>query len=150
MGYKKTQIGTLFIVFMCVFVALISIPAFLGKGVQVLTSTPFLVSYGLIFIILLLFFRMQLELTPEGVRITYGIGIIRIFLPIDKVHRTESISTKWYWGLGIRYTPEGVLYNIQGLQAVRVYYEVGGQKKSVMLGTAAPEDLAHALEKAFP
>lgn len=150
MGYKKTQIGTLFIVFMCVFVLLISIPAFLGKGIQVLTSTPFLVSYGLIFIIVLLFFQMQMKLTPEGVRITYGIGIIRIFLPIDKVHRIESIRTKWYWGLGIRYTPDGVLYNIQGLQAVRVYYEIGGQKKTVMLGSAAPGELARALEKAYP
>ncbi|WP_159038497.1 hypothetical protein [Brumimicrobium mesophilum] len=54
-----------------------------------------------------------------------------------------------HYGLGIRFTAQGMLYNIQGLKAVKIKYISNGKSKSVMIGTAEPEILKEALEKHF-
>lgn len=80
---------------------------------------------------------------------SYGIGLIRIRFKIDKLEATQIIKTPWYYGLGIRVTPKGMLYNIQGSKAVEIKYLGNGKSKSVMIGTAEPELLVKALEDNF-
>ena len=85
----------------------------------------------------------------DGVRLKYGIGLISLKFKMDEVESLESIKTPWYYGLGIRITPKGILYNIQGLKAVRIHYLKDGKSKKVMIGTDEPEELMKALNSAF-
>jgi len=150
MAYKEKQIGWTFISLMLAVWAVIAITFLLNAGSKPLGWTSFLVATALIGLVVLLFYQMKLETQKGGIRISYGIGWISIFLAVDRIDKTESIKTPWYWGLGIRHTPKGILYNIQSLSAVQIFYQVGTQKKTVMIGSKTPENLASALEKAFP
>ncbi|MEM1135923.1 MAG: hypothetical protein AAGI07_08780, partial [Bacteroidota bacterium] len=75
--------------------------------------------------------------------------LIRISFKIDRLEQAQIIKTPWYYGLGIRMTPEGMLYNIQGPKAVKIRYLSNGRNKSVMIGTLEPEKLNKVLETHF-
>ena len=150
MEYQEKQIAWTFVSIMLAFWAVIAITFLLQAGSKPLGWTSFLVATALIGLITLLFYQMKTEVQKQGIRITYGIGWVTIFLAMDRVDRTEAIQTPWYWGLGIRLTPKGTLYNIQRLSAVRIFYQVGTQKKTVMIGSKSPEQFARALAISFP
>jgi len=110
---------------------------------------PFVAITGLFIVISSLFYKLTIELDESVLRLSYGIGLIRIRFKIDKLIETQIIKTPWYYGLGIRVTPKGMLYNIQGSKAVMIKYLKNGKSKSVMVGTPEPEQLIQALEYNF-
>ena len=93
-----------------------------------------------------MFYKLTVELSDSTLKLTYGIGLIRIKFKIDELLQTNIIRTPWYYGLGIRITPKGMLYNIQGLKAIKIDYTSSGKRKSVMIGTPEPDQLKKALE----
>lgn len=118
-------------------------------GNNPLPFVPFLLLTGLFIIICSLFYKLKIEVDESTLRLTYGIGLIRIKFKIDELKYIEIIKTPWYYGLGIRITPKGMLYNIQGSKAVNIKYIRNGRNKSVMIGTPEPEQLKKALEDNF-
>ncbi len=73
--------------------------------------------------------------------------MIRVKFKINHPERTEVIETPWFYSLGIRITPKGLLYNIQGFKVVRIEYSSIGKNRFVMVGTPEPEQLKKALEE---
>ncbi|WP_143155886.1 hypothetical protein [Cyclobacterium lianum] len=146
MVYRKSQTGWVVItIFGSVSIFLFL--AFVNQwGSKPLPLTPFLV-LELFFVGLgFLFYKLTVELGESTLRLTYGIGLIRITFEMDQLLETEIISTPWYYGLGIRITPKGMLYNIQGSKAIKIDYMRKDKKKSVMVGTPEPGRLKKALE----
>ncbi|SHM44909.1 hypothetical protein SAMN04488057_101487 [Cyclobacterium lianum] len=144
--YRKSQTGWVVItIFGSVSIFLFL--AFVNQwGSKPLPLTPFLV-LELFFVGLgFLFYKLTVELGESTLRLTYGIGLIRITFEMDQLLETEIISTPWYYGLGIRITPKGMLYNIQGSKAIKIDYMRKDKKKSVMVGTPEPGRLKKALE----
>lgn len=115
-------------------------------GNNPLPLIPFLVSAGLFVFIGSLFYQLTIELNGSVLKLIYGIGLIRITFKIDRLVAVKTIKTPWYWGLGIRITPKGMLYNIQGSKAVKIEYISNSKSKSVMVGTPEPERLKQVLE----
>lgn len=146
MTYKKSQIGWILLV---IFVAVI-VFLYLGYlnqlGNNPIPLMPFLVLTMLFVAICLLFFKLTVAIDGSTVRVIYGIGLINIRFRIDKLIRVEIIKTPWYYGLGIRMTPKGMLYNIQGSKAIKLEYISSGKRKSVMIGTPEPKKLKEVLE----
>jgi len=118
-------------------------------GNNPLPLIPFVVLAGLFVIISSLFYKLTIELHGSVLKLIYGIGLIRIQFKIDNLVETRIINTPWYYGLGIRITPKGMLYNIQGSRAVEIKYLSNGKSKSVMVGTPEPERLKQALVDNF-
>jgi hypothetical protein len=149
MIYKKSQLGWLLIAFVSATLLFLFL-AYLGQwGDNPIPLVPFLLLAALFVVIYLLFYKLTIEIRGSELRIIYGIGIIKIVLKIDELISVEEIITPWWYGLGIRITPKGMLYNIQGLKAVRLEYVSKGNVKSVMVGTAEPEKLARVLKESF-
>ena len=149
MKYKKSQVGW---VAMGIFapVILFLYLAYANQwGNNPLPFVPFLLLSGLFIIICSLFYKLTIELDESTLKLIYGVGLIRIKFKIDKIEHIEIIKTPWYYGLGIRITPKGMLYNIQGSRAVEIKYVSNGKSKSVMIGTLEPERLKQALEDNF-
>jgi len=94
-----------------------------------------------------MFYKLSVELQGTKLRLIYGIGLIRFKFNIDQLECSEIITTPWYYGLGIRITPKGMLYNIHGSKAVRIEYITNGKRESVMIGTPEPEQLKNSLEQ---
>ncbi len=149
MKYRKTQIGWVAIG-LFVPVILFLLLAYANQwGDNPLPLIPFIILVGLFVVISSLFYKLTVELEESVLRLIYGIGLIRITFKIDRILAVKTIKTPWYWGLGIRITPKGMLYNIQGSKAVKIAYIRNGKNKSVMVGTPEPVRLKQILEENF-
>lgn len=150
MKYRKSQTGWITIFFFAPFLVFLFLSWVFQWGNNPVPFWMFLILEMLFIVITALFYRMTVEVYDGFVVIRYGIGTIQMRFNIDSIQNTETVKYPWYYGLGIRITPKGMLYNIHGLKAVRVEYTLGGKKKTIMIGSAEPEKLQSALLEAFP
>lgn len=149
MTYKKTQIGWFAIWTFIPAVLLMYLFYFKQWGNNPLPYSMFLVMAGFFLLILALFYQLKVELEGTTLRLSYGIGLIRFRFNLNAPVETRVITTPWYYGLGIRITPKGMLYNIHGRKAVEISYLRDGKKRSFMVGSAEPEELKRVLDEAL-
>ncbi len=64
-------------------------------------------------IILILFYKLDIIITSQYAIASFGIGLLYKKIAINDLDITTARGVKipWYWGIGIRFTPEGTLYN---------------------------------------
>ena len=147
--YHKTQYASTLLVIFILCLLFLYILYFFQIGNNPVSSAAFTV-FTLIFIAIgILFYKMTTIVTKQEIKVVYGIGVVRFNFKIDKLTTVEITKTPWYYGWGIRYTPEGWLYNISNLCAVRITYEYNGSGKTVTIGTPDPENLREAIKSAF-
>lgn len=147
MEYSKTQLGWFFLSLMIIGAIATCGLLFLDLGEIYISKTALwaiLISCG---VAALLFYQLRVSVSEKTLLLVYGIGIIRIKINIEKLQKVEIIRNPWYYGLLIRITTEGMLYNIQGLKAVKITHVKNGTAKTFMVGTAEPEKLKKAIEK---
>jgi hypothetical protein len=149
MSYKETQYGWLISVFFVAVIGFMTLMYLEQWGTHPVPKTPFLIMVGLFVFILSLFYKMTIHVEGRTIKIVYGIGLIRIKIKPDRISGVKVFNVPWYWGVGIRITPKGWLYSINGFKALIIEYEKDGLYKSVLVGTPAPEELKSALEQHF-
>jgi hypothetical protein len=88
--------------------------------------------YGLLALGLALFSTLTVEVDADEIRVRFGIGFYRRTVPLGNVLRSDVVRTKLWWGVGLRWTPAGWLYNIGGREAVRLELV---QERPVMIGS---------------
>jgi len=59
------------------------------------------------------------------------------------------LVSPWYWGLGIRITPKGMLYNIQSRKALALRYVYQGKEKEILIGSKDRSQLETLLKANF-
>lgn len=136
--YRHTQIG-----YLMIFVV--------GSGLYLLLNFFYLHGFNIFFVAvfallavcLLLFAALTVTVEGQNLSIRFGIGIIRKKFPVREIDSTEVVRNPWYYGWGIRKTPDGWLYNVSGLLAVELRMK-NGEKYRV--GTNDPLGLREALE----
>ncbi len=84
--------------------------------------------------------------TTTHVVIRFGIGLYRRAIPLERIERVTAVRSRWYDGWGIRWTRQGMLYNVAGLDAVRVDLVDG---RSLRIGTDEPGRLRSAIQYAL-
>lgn len=149
MIYRKTQTGWWLIAIFTIPILWLVFAHFQQWGSRPLTELSLAFALILLTLIVLLFYRLTVEVENDRIRLTYGIGLIKITLRIEELISTQVVKTPWYYGLGIRITPKGMLYNIQGTRAVLMEYMHKGELKTVMVGSAEPEKLKELLDARF-
>ena len=146
--YRKSQISWLMIVVFSLILGIISVSYFVQAGRNPLDEVSFSVLAGFLLLLLLCFYKLTIVVDNRRIQIIYGIGIIRISIRPEALRTVEIVKTSMLAGWGIRITADGMLYNIQGRQAVRMQY--GKEKlKTVRIGTAQPQALSEAITAAF-
>ena len=88
--------------------------------------------YGLLALGLALFSTLTVEVDAREIRVRFGVGLVQRTIPLADVVRCDPIRTKLWWGVGLRWTPAGWLYNIGGRDAVRLDLS---QQRPVMIGS---------------
>lgn len=143
MIYQHKQTGYFIIVIFLIFLAVGFVPLFMMENIQFASY----IIIGIAFLLLLLFYRLNIQVFSDKIVLKYGVGIIKITKKVDKINATHIIRTPWYWGLGIRFTPDGWLYNIHSLNAVKLDYTEDGKLRKITLGHPHPLELKNVIEK---
>lgn len=86
-------------------------------------------------IIILLFFKLTVTISEVKITASFGFGLIKKSIELDNLNlqSTEVIKTPWYYGIGIRVTPYGFLYNTKPGMAIRLKYK--NSEKEFLVGT---------------
>lgn len=136
--YKHTQIG-----YLMIFI--------IGTGLYLLLNFFFFHGFNILFIAvfamlavcLVLFAVLSVNVDSRDVSLRFGIGVIRKKFPVTGIETAGVVRNPWYYGWGIRKTPDGWLYNVSGLLAVELRMKSGEKYR---IGTDDPLGLLNAIE----
>ena len=101
---------------------------------------------GLFLVVMLLFHSLKVKVDDVAIHLSFGIGLIRRSIPLERVAVCAPVRNRWIYGFGIRYVPWGWMWNIGGLDAVQLTYANG---KHFRIGTDEPELLEAAIHEAL-
>ena len=98
-------------------------------------------------IVILLFFKLTITITETNITAAFGFGLIKKSIELENINLQllEEIKTPWYYGIGIRITPYGVLYNTKPGMALRLKYK--NSEKEFLIGTENIEEIKKVLSK---
>jgi hypothetical protein len=96
-------------------------------------------------LVYLLFYGLTTKISAEIITLSFGIGLIRKRILINRISNVETVKTPWYYGYGIRFIPNGMLYNISGSEGIEI--EFNDTKRVVRIGSKNPGLLKLQIEK---
>jgi hypothetical protein len=146
--YQHTQPGTLVRALMGVVLALfgaLTVGAFMDGSTEV--AFAFLLGDSLMVLVLLVFHSLHIEVTDRAVSASFGIGWVKKSIPMEQVVGCRRVKSRWWYGWGIRWIPNGWMYNVSGLDAVELQLASG---RVFWLGTDDSDGLYKAVESAMP
>ncbi|MDP1570494.1 MAG: hypothetical protein Q8L86_10855 [Vicinamibacterales bacterium] len=140
MAYRHTQVSRL----------ALGIAGVQALGVAAMLASPAVpwvpaAILGAVLPVPLIFSRLTTEVDGGELRFWFGGGFWRTRIPLAAITSVEPVRNSWWWGWGIRITPDGWLYNVAGVDAIRVAQQNG---ITLRIGTDEPRELARAVEKA--
>jgi hypothetical protein len=136
--YKHTQRGDMIIgLFAAVILLLLAMIILEGFEWVVL------IVLGIMCGVLLVCSELTVTVDERELRIQFGpVGLIRKSWSLDEIESVNPVNNPWYYGIGIHWTPRGVLYNVSGFRGVEVRLYSGTLFR---IGTDEPEVLCRAI-----
>jgi hypothetical protein len=145
-AYQHTQPGTLMRISFAIAVLGFLVGAALAAGSDPKMMAVLAVLALVMFLAMLLFHSLTVEVARGYLFIRFGVGLVRKRWPLKDIESVEIVRNRWWYGWGIRLTPHGWLFNVSGNDAVQVRFESG---KQVRIGTDEPRKLHRAIESAL-
>lgn len=143
MRYSNTQIGYPF--FVACFSVLATVFTITKLGLQETKGeNDIIVLIVVLSIVLLMTFRLKVNIVDNKLELTYGIGLYKKRFDLTDVKKVTLVKNKWYCGWGVRISSEGTIYNISGFDGVKVDLQSG---VSFIVGTNKPIELFQVLNK---
>ncbi len=142
-AYRHTQPGTLMRVTFAVAILGFLVGAMLAGASDPTMMAVLLVLALVMFLVMLLFHSLTVEVARGYLVIRFGVGLIRKRWALQDIDGAEAVENRWWYGWGIRITPHGWLFNVSGSDAVQVRLVSG---KQVRIGTDEPAKLQAAIE----
>jgi hypothetical protein len=140
--YKHTQIGYVILASFGTALALLGVLA-VAYG-----SNPIQWFVSLVLIVfMVLFATLTIQVHDGMLRASFGPGLIRKTVLLERIAGCAPVRNPWYYGWGIRITPDGLLYNVSGTRAVEIILTDGSKLR---LGTDEPEALCRAIQSWLP
>jgi hypothetical protein len=138
--YEHTQVGYVMIVALAAAMVLVGVllarAGINGVAIGVLVVLA---------VVLVLFSRLTVVIYEEELVLQFGPGMIRRRFKLSDIASCRAVKVPWYYGWGIRHTPEGTVYRISGFGAVRIKLTTGGE---FLIGTDVPQELEEAIRGA--
>ncbi len=147
MKYTQKQTGWVIIISMIVLLILTGVFYGIAPSNGEVNMSALIVLIVTLSTILLLFYQLTINVSDSKIQLVYGIGLIRFNFKIDSLQSLKVTKTPWYLGLGIRFSTNGMIYNINTLKAVHVNIIQNGKQKSFFIGTPDPEELKVKIEE---
>jgi hypothetical protein len=148
MIYEKVQTGWFLIILFSIIICSVTLCYLLELGNKPLSLTGYIISTTILASVLLVFFRLKVKVDDLGIHIVYGIGLVHILIKPEEINYVSVVKTPFTSGLGIRMTEKGMLYNVQGLDAVEIsFFE--GKSKIVQIGSNDAVSLKAFIEQKY-
>jgi hypothetical protein len=100
------------------------------------------------FLVVTLFYRMKTVVENGRLTVSFGIGLIRKSVDLNDVQEAKFVINPWYYGWGIRYIPNGRLYNLSGSEAVELSFRSTG--RVIRIGSPSARQLLAEIEARTP
>ena len=101
------------------------------------------IGFFVLVLVTYLFYALTIIGTDETIQVRYGIGLIRKTFIIRDIHTVEPFRTSFWHGWGIHYSPDGIVFNISGFEAIRLTMADG---KRYIIGTDDRDRLMRYIE----
>lgn len=144
-NFKEFQFGTIVLAITIPINILIVALYITQAGNNPMTPISLSVAIGVMLLVCLLFYGMTTTVDRDRIRISYGIGLIRKSIRIENVKSATVVTTPWYYGWGIRFIPNGMLYNINGSSGLELILK--DTSRVIRIGSANASLLRAAIEK---
>jgi hypothetical protein len=139
--YEHTQVGYFIIV--AVVAAMVAIGIIMANtGVNWIAIAVLVV----LAVALVLFPSLTVVISEEELLVQFGPGVIRKRFKLNEIESCQAVKNPWYYGWGIRSTPDGMLFRVSGFHAVEIKLITG---KEYLIGTDVPQELEGAIRQAI-
>ncbi len=145
--YQETQIANWIVITMMLFLFFLILSYLFQWGDNTIPLSATVLTSLVFVVITLLFFRLTLTIDENIITASFGIGLIKKSIELKdlNIQETEEIKTPWYYGIGIRITPYGILYNTKPGMAIKLKYK--NSEKAFLVGTENFEEIKKVLLK---
>jgi len=143
--YQETQIANWIVITMVLFLFFLILSYLFQWGDNTIPLSATVLTSLVFVVITLLFFRLTLTIDENIITASFGIGLIKKSIELKdlNIQETEEIKTPWYYGIGIRITPYGILYNTKPGMAIKLKYK--NSEKAFLVGTENFEEIKKVL-----
>ena len=142
--YKKFQFGWVISITFTIVMVLLTLSYIKQWGTNPLDRGGYIFMMLLFGFVLLMFFGMTVIVTDSQIIIKLGIGLITKKIDLSEIISVNTKKYPFYFGYGIRITPGGILYNVNGRHAVEI--RLRNKKNSVQIGTDDWDNLKNVIE----
>jgi len=139
--YEHTQVG--YVIIVGIVAAMVGIGIILAKQGSNWIAIAVLVVLG---VILVLFHSLTVVINEEELIVQFGPGLVRKRFNLNEIESVQAIGVPWYYGWGIRSTPQGMAFRVSGFDAVQVRLTTG---KEYLIGTDVPQELEQTVRQAL-
>jgi uncharacterized membrane protein YdbT with pleckstrin-like domain len=139
--YEHTQVGYVIIIAM--------VAAMVAVGIILVNQASDWIAIavlGVLAVILVLFHSLTVVINEEELVVQFGTGTIRKRFRLNEIESVQAIRVPWYYGWGIRGSPQGMVFRVSGFDAVHVKLSAG---KEYLIGTDVPQELDQAIRQAM-
>ena len=138
-GKNFTQWGIVLIVLL--------LPSLIFLSIKMMSASTLNYTYLLLFVILLpcllCFYKLTITIDNTYISFKFGVGFIKKYYRIANIKSCKPVSYSIFNGWGIRFFPNGTLYNVTGSKAIELqFYD---KNTVVQIGTNQPEEISQLL-----
>jgi len=94
----------------------------------------------ILIVVALLFHKLTITIDDQYLKFGFGFNFYTQKYRLDEIQSCKPVKNPIWYGIGIRILPEGMLYNVSGLQAIELTFK--NKKKKVRIGTDQPDIIA--------
>ena len=139
--YEHTQVGYFIVV--AIVAAMVAIEIILvATGINWIVIAVLVV----LAVALVLFPSLTVVIWEEELLVQFGPGVIRKRFKLNEIESCQVVKNPWYYGWGIRLTPQGMLFRVSCFHAVQINLMAG---KEYLIGTDVPQELEEAIRQAI-
>ncbi len=96
-------------------------------------------------LICVLFYGLTTKIAKDTISVSFGIGLIRKRIKLNRIKTVTTVKSPWYYGWGIRIIPNGVLYTMSGADGVELKFN--DTDRIIRIGTKDSLVLKNEIEK---
>ena len=145
--YRKFQFGWVVVVTFVTIITWITIAYINQWGNNPIDKYGYVFFILLFGLILLGFYGLTVTVTDMHIIIKLGIGIITKKIDLSSIRSVDTMKYPVYYGYGIRFIPNGLLYNVSGRYAVAIVFK--RKKQVIHIGTNDWDNLRAVIEKSI-
>lgn len=146
-NYKKFQFGWVISITFTIIMILLTLSYIEQWGTNPIDKGGYIFMMLLFGFVLLMFFGMTVTVTDSEILIRLGIGVINKKINLSDIQSVDTKKYPVYFGYGIRITPGGILYNVNGRHAVEI--KLKNKKNVVWIGTNDWDNLKNTIDSAI-